>query len=1340
MANRLNVLVGAELASDVTKKINAEIEKLKLDSIEVKLEVNDKSAKDAAKKIKADFSDALSEITKNMLEESMKSVDTSKHALTSGGKLKSGIKESLETIVTDAIGDASGVVGELKNQVVNIVDNATKTAKKLANTQKEVVQTTSQVNDNLNEQFEIVAKTENKTKKVADGFGEVSKEVKKATREAENLNDALTENSFEDINVELEKQLQLLDERQKKLDELRSSRIQLSGEIYSKYENPTDDDFFNDPDYNRLLRIEDEEDLAEYAVEQSQEIIDSLRERQKAEKETANIVKKAEKDKQEAIEKTKKITKDLKSVLSEIDTYERQQSDLITKYFANHFQQWQNKPKADNGNIRAQKLYSELLEEEFLVISDYNKNNEKLKSLYKERDELSEKSSKTYVDSEQKKRIAMQETFDKEEWLQRKKYVSNRKINIAKDLIDINNKIQNVDSEYSKKAITDKINDILFDAEKSNTSLPIKVEKNGQILFSDGYDNSQLNNYEKFYRKQFKEKKQAVLAEYEKQKKDLEEELAALNEETKSNLYKYDADDLEKLFNVEKDNVDIQKESAKSQIDAKKEESKLAEQTLDIEQQRQEIVKKTADIQVDAAEHQINAIDVQKEAQRISEQLTDDAGRQANKENISVLENEVKQREKIAKQEEKIVEDVAEDVEDSEERKQKAIKNSTKEYENAVKSYQQVYDDAGDLAKESVKYDFKDGHTAKVETFYNLDEDGNVTPSKRVTLDNKEEELAYKERLKLQEEYSKREGEIIAAQIDEQRRFYKEKENYKKTQAKKEEADLIAEGKRILESNKNKSIATENLEEKRQKVLLKTVTVANEVEKSLSKIYDSSSVYDSSIYGYDQDRQLQSFEAELDDINKILSKDKVQLYEIIEAANRLENLKIDSDKFGLDLSDSHDDYVKQIESRKKEEKKAADDYVRFWEKAAVDLREKERKADETAQKAEEKAQDKLYSQKLRLSSNIEEQKRQELIKTQNAYEKLNKTVDDLYKYSGNDKVFGQEQVKEVDRYKAGLKEVEAVLKKENVQYSELIYAQKKLTSLQNSASSFTAELNKQVVAQDKLTQSTKKQIQALSAQHEIKATRLTSQYGDLFDEEEFNLIANHYLVAIERELKKIRPEANRIDETIQEWKRHVGQFETELRASHKQAKRIKDEIEILDSSLGRFIQFYGFGELFRATKTGITEMVSAVSTLDASLVELKKVSDETDATYDKFMDNAADRAKELGVAMSDYIDSVTNFARSGFDFSEAQEIAKTVNIMQMVSEQMSADEASEYLISIIRGFNIEASKSIDIVNALNNVDRRSQSEMPGQTLSFYRRTSRNGRPIPRTRLFYVMCA
>ena len=162
---------------------------------------------------------------------------------------------------------------------------------------------------------------------------------------------------------------------------------------------------------------------------------------------------------------------------------------------------------------------------------------------------------------------------------------------------------------------------------------------------------------------------------------------------------------------------------------------------------------------------------------------------------------------------------------------------------------------------------------------------------------------------------------------------------------------------------------------------------------------------------------------------------------------------------------------------------------------------------------------------------------------------------------------------------------------------------------------------------------------------------------------------------------------------------------------------------IVDSSLGRFIQFYWFGEIFRLAKTGVTEMVSAVSDLDSAMVELKKVTNETDATYKKFMTDAAMAGKRLGVSMSDYIESVTEFSRMGYDFEEAQQIAETANIMQMVSENLSADDASSYLISIMRGFNIAAEDSMSIIDALNNVNRRSSIEIYWQTLSSYRKTS-----------------
>lgn len=264
----------------------------------------------------------------------------------------------------------------------------------------------------------------------------------------------------------------------------------------------------------------------------------------------------------------------------------------------------------------------------------------------------------------------------------------------------------------------------------------------------------------------------------------------------------------------------------------------------------------------------------------------------------------------------------------------------------------------------------------------------------------------------------------------------------------------------------------------------------------------------------------------------------------------------------------------------------------------------------------------------------------------------------------------------------------------------------------------------------------------IESNFKIQETNLTSRFGSLYDSEQQDKYRNIYndLKRNVEELRKQGTTWSQIRRKIDEAESKVREMVAKLTDAQKQAKKLKAEAELLNNSLGRFVQFYGFGELFRAAKTSIKSMVDEVSNLDSSLVGLKKVTDETDYTYSKFMDDAADKAKELGVSMIDYIDSVTEFARSGFDFADSQSLAKTANIMQMVSENMSGEEASEYLISIIRGFNLEASKSIEIVDSLNNVDRRSHTETYGQTSSSYRKTNRNGRSIPRTRLFCVKCA
>ena len=334
------------------------------------------------------------------------------------------------------------------------------------------------------------------------------------------------------------------------------------------------------------------------------------------------------------------------------------------------------------------------------------------------------------------------------------------------------------------------------------------------------------------------------------------------------------------------------------------------------------------------------------------------------------------------------------------------------------------------------------------------------------------------------------------------------------------------------------------------------------------------------------------------------------------------------------------------------------------------------------------------------SDKSDEKRRKSLRKTEDAYQSLAKTIRDVYSDTKlyDISIYSQKQQKELDTYKKKMLGLLPILNDQTATVEELERATKRLNAIQNNVASFNVGLKKKQT----LKNTYQNKLNSLNEQFDLKSIKLKNSYGDLFDEEKLKRIYD-ITKKINNELKKTAPDFKKIDSLIDDINKDAKKFEAELAASAKEARRIQKELDILDSTLGRFVQFYGFGELFRAGKTAVTEMVSAVSTLDASLVELKKVTDETDSTYERFMDNAANSAKELGVSISDYIDSVTSFARSGFGFEDSQEIAKTANIMQMVSEDMSAEDASSYLISIIRGFNLEASKSIDIVNALNNV-------------------------------------
>ena len=117
----------------------------------------------------------------------------------------------------------------------------------------------------------------------------------------------------------------------------------------------------------------------------------------------------------------------------------------------------------------------------------------------------------------------------------------------------------------------------------------------------------------------------------------------------------------------------------------------------------------------------------------------------------------------------------------------------------------------------------------------------------------------------------------------------------------------------------------------------------------------------------------------------------------------------------------------------------------------------------------------------------------------------------------------------------------------------------------------------------------------------------------------------------------------------------------------------------------------------------IRKGITYVKEIDSALTELKKVTDETDATYAQFLKTMSKTGAEVGATISDLTNMAANWARLGYSIEEAGELAKSTAVLLNVSEFKSADEASEALISTMQAYGYAAEDSMHVVDVLNEI-------------------------------------
>ena len=124
--------------------------------------------------------------------------------------------------------------------------------------------------------------------------------------------------------------------------------------------------------------------------------------------------------------------------------------------------------------------------------------------------------------------------------------------------------------------------------------------------------------------------------------------------------------------------------------------------------------------------------------------------------------------------------------------------------------------------------------------------------------------------------------------------------------------------------------------------------------------------------------------------------------------------------------------------------------------------------------------------------------------------------------------------------------------------------------------------------------------------------------------------------------------------------------------------------------------------------SGFKSMVNAVADLDKKLTEFNKVADLTSDKLLEFSDRAFDAADEVGRTGSDMIEAATEFKRAGYSLEDSLDMGKSALLMTNVADGITqTSDAASTLISVLKGFNINESDIMTIVDKMNSVSNQS---------------------------------
>lgn len=257
-----------------------------------------------------------------------------------------------------------------------------------------------------------------------------------------------------------------------------------------------------------------------------------------------------------------------------------------------------------------------------------------------------------------------------------------------------------------------------------------------------------------------------------------------------------------------------------------------------------------------------------------------------------------------------------------------------------------------------------------------------------------------------------------------------------------------------------------------------------------------------------------------------------------------------------------------------------------------------------------------------------------------------------------------------------------------------------LNSLSEQVKQVTLEINNLTKANKELDENKAFEKQANQLEKfQTKLDKIQIEHADIISQSEI----------LQRQFESTRATVERFGETgegsVREINSQIVQLSKNVRDVERDAKKSQ---QFLLGSLNKITTGIIGAEIFNKIGQSIRDMIDQVKNLDASLVEIQKVSDLTGQSLERFKDKAFEVGQQVGRTGQEVIDAAAEFKRSGYTIEESLNLAEQANIMLNVADGMNqTSQAAAVLISTMKAYNLTVEDSVRINDIFNEVSNKS---------------------------------